>query len=68
MIIFKSRYRIHSYRFAGTMPPFCDQAKGAHGQQKPGGSYEPCAPQCKAHMIWKWRIVPEIKSLHICQL
>ena len=64
----KSRYRIHNYRFAGTMPPFYDQAKGVHGQQKPGGSYESCAPQCKAHMIWKWRIVPEIKSLHICKL
>ena len=35
----KSRYRIHNYRFAGTMPPFYDQAKGVHGQQKPGGSY-----------------------------
>ena len=26
MIMSISRYRIHSYRFAGTMPPFCDQA------------------------------------------
>ena len=29
--------------------------------------YEPCAPQCKAHMLWKWRLGPEINLLQVCQ-